>query len=301
MPSIRYYNQTAPFWDWVASMEAAAANSRRAPGGDEREQEPELPPPPPFGAPGFDGPPPPTEDGTAPPPPPPEDGPQRGCPGRRGPPPFARRGGCGGPGVHRFGPHGHGHGPRHGPFGGPRHGGRPGFPFWGSFGGWGEQEGGATPFDLSKLAEMFASQFGYNPETATEEGNKTNGATTDAGISKDFQPPCDVFDLEDSFILHFSLPGAKKEDVGVNWDADKSELSVAGVIYRPGDEDFIKNLALDERNVGAFERKVRLGSRATPALVDADGITARLEDGVLHVRVPKLDSDYVDLKKVDIE
>ena len=283
MPSIRYFNQTAPFWDFVASMEAAAADSRRAAGNEEESQHP--PPPPP-------------EDGTAPPPPPPEDGPAPpqgpGCPGRHGPPPFARRGGCGGPGGRHFrgdGPFGHGHGPRGHPFG--RHG-RPGFPFWGGFGGWGEQEG-AAPFDLSKLAEMFAAQFGYTADTDEKKD------AADAGVSKDFQPPCDVFDLEDSFILHFSLPGAKKEDVGVNWDADKSELSVAGVIYRPGDEDFLKNLAMDERNVGAFERKVRLGSRATPAAVDADHITARLEDGVLHVRVPKVDGEYVDVKKVDVE
>jgi HSP20 family protein len=101
--------------------------------------------------------------------------------------------------------------------------------------------------------------------------------------------------------VHVSLPGAKKEDVGVNWDAEKSELSIAGVIYRPGDEDFLKSLALDERKVGAFERKVRLGSRANPAQVDTDMITAKLEDGILRVEVPKLDKDYVEIKKVDIE
>jgi HSP20 family protein len=101
--------------------------------------------------------------------------------------------------------------------------------------------------------------------------------------------------------VHISLPGAKKEDVGVNWDAEKSELSVAGVIYRPGDEEFLKTLALDERKVGPFERKIRLGTRASPAHIDADGITAKLEDGILRVEVPKLDTGYVEIRKVDIE
>ena len=137
------------------------------------------------------------------------------------------------------------------------------------------------------IANMFQEQlFG-------EEANKEK--------SEDFTPDVDVFDTAESFVIHVSLPGAKKEDVGVNWDAEKSELNIAGVVYRPGDEELLKTLALDERKIGAFERKVRLGSRANPAQVDIDAITARMEDGVLRVDVPKLDSGYVEIKKVDIE
>ena len=134
-------------------------------------------------------------------------------------------------------------------------------------------------------------------------GGNNNGdeETKAAPKSEDFKPEADVFDTEDSYVIHINLPGAKKEDVGVNWDAEKSELNVAGVIYRPGDEEFLKTLALDERKVGAFERKIRLGSRANPALVDVEGITAKLEDGVLRVTVPKMNGEFVEVKKVDVE
>ncbi|KAF2828039.1 HSP20-like chaperone [Ophiobolus disseminans] len=144
-------------------------------------------------------------------------------------------------------------------------------------------------FDPSVLATQFWNQFNH-----TETNNK-------AAESEDHTPDADIFDTEIAFVIHVSLPGAKKEDVGVNWDADKSELSVAGVIYRPGDEEFLKALAVNERKVGAFEKKIRLGTRATPAHIDIDGITAKLEDGILRVEVPKLDSGYVEIKKVDIE
>lgn len=150
---------------------------------------------------------------------------------------------------------------------------------------------------MNKIAEFFASHF--NTADNSNTGNNSSGAKN--GASKDFSPPADVFDTEENYIVHISLPGAKKEDIGVNWDADKSELSVAGVIYRPGDEDFLKTLALDERQVGVFERKVRLGSRASPAAVDEDGMSAKMEDGVLVVTIPKRDSGYVEVKKVDIE
>merc|ERR1712137_317470 len=129
--------------------------------------------------------------------------------------------------------------------------------------------------------------------TDTHPSNATN--TTKANESEDHIPDADIFDTESAYVVHISLPGAKKEDVGVNWDADKSELSIAGVIYRPGDEELLKMLALDERKVGAFERKIRLGSRANPAQVDMDGITARMEDGVLRVTVPKMNGEFVEV------
>ena len=298
MSNIRYYNQTAPFWDWVASMETNAgshpffnayASQRGTPfqGANEGHQQPSSAPPPPTQG---DVPEPPS-DPAAPPSPPPagshshhrhEGGEHRreegghGC-GRHGRG-FRRGGGCGprGRGGFPFGPFG-------GPFG-PRGSG----PF-----GQGAEGGG--PFDFGNLAHFLGQQLGLNPEDDEKKD-------TDAGAgAKDFKPSCDVFDTEDAYVIHVSLPGAKKEDVGVNYDADKSELSIAGVIYRPGNEDFLKTLALDEREIGVFDKKIRLGSRARPAQVEVDDISAKMEDGILIVRVPKLDSEYVDIKKVDIE
>lgn len=153
---------------------------------------------------------------------------------------------------------------------------------------------------MSKLAD-FISQF-VPEEVLSHIVPKDATASKDAtgANSKDFTPPADIFDTPDAYVVHVSLPGAKKEDVGVNWDADKSELNIAGVIYRPGDEEFLKTLALDERKVGVFDRKVKLGSKANPANVDADGIAAKMEDGVLLVTIPKTE-EFVDVKKVDIE
>ncbi|KAF2430935.1 hypothetical protein EJ08DRAFT_561211, partial [Tothia fuscella] len=113
-----------------------------------------------------------------------------------------------------------------------------------------------------------------------------------------FKPEADVYDTEDAYIIELSLPGAKKEYLGIEWSAEKSELSVAGVVHRSGDEEFIKTLALDERKVGAFERKVRLGSRANPAQVDVESMTAKLEDGILRIEIAKLDRDFVKVKHV---
>ena len=302
MSNIRYYNQTAPFWDWIASMENNAgshpffnayAPQRRVPfqRPNEGPHQPSPPPPPTEG----EIPEPPTGPSIPPPPPPPPFEPHHPS----GPHPHRRHEG----GEHRHEDGGHGCG-RHGRGGfrrgggcGPR--GRGGFPFgpFGprGFGGFGPSPEGGAPFDFGNLAHFLGQQLGLNPEDG--EKKESDG---DAG-AKDFKPPCDVFDTEDAYVIHVSLPGAKKEDVGVNYDADKSELSVAGVIYRPGSEDFLKTLALDEREIGVFDKKIRLGSRVRPAQVEVDDISAKMEDGILIVKVPKLDSEYVEIKKVDIE
>lgn len=139
--------------------------------------------------------------------------------------------------------------------------------------------------------------MGKQPSHSTSN-DETLAASKD---NEDFTPEADIFDTASSYIIHVSLPGAKKEDVGVNWDADKSELIIAGVMYRPGDEELLKTLAMSGRKVGPFERKMRLGTRANPARVDADGITAKLEDGILRVEVRKEDEGFVEIKKVDVE
>lgn len=125
----------------------------------------------------------------------------------------------------------------------------------------------------------------------------------DADTENSFVPPIDVFTTEDAYVLHIALPGAKKEDVGVHWDAEKGMLNMAGVVYRQGDEKFLESLTKKERKVGAFERTMKLPLNAEDkSEIDGDNITAKLEDGVLVVNVPKLEKEesWTEVKRVDI-
>ena len=96
-------------------------------------------------------------------------------------------------------------------------------------------------------------------------------------------------------MIHLSLPGAKKEDLGVDWDGENSTLRIGGVVHRPGvDETTLKLLAVDGRKgeVGVFEKKIHLGTRSDPANIDIAGITAKMTDGVLVVKVPKVEVQH---------
>jgi len=222
--------------------------------------------------------------------------------GRRGPHghDFHARGGFRG-GFHGRG--GHGHGPR----GEGRHRGPP--PPFPSFSGY----GAAAPFDLTALLSSLASHpIAQAIRTAcegaqnnnTQQGQREASSETlaaDAGVENTFTPPIDIFSTPSAYVLHIALPGAKKEDVGVNWDSDKNELNVAGVVYRAGDEEFLQALTKAERKVGVFDRNVRLPpGEEEKEEVDSDGISAKLEDGVLVVTVPKVEKEWTEVKRVDI-
>ena len=289
MANIRNMNQQNPFWNWISQFESSGvghpfAQAYNPESHDNRASPPEYAPPPPHheGESPSSGP----EAPHPPPDPAHHSGPHHHDPFGPDFPFGSRRGGP----HHHGGPHGHHRGGRGGGWGG-RCGG-------GAFGGWPMGAGNGN-FDMSKLQEFISQFIPEDVLAGAREGS--SGNDNDNNDATSFTPPADIFDTEDAFVVHVALPGAKKEDVAVSWDADKSELNVAGVRHRPGDEEFLKTLVLAERKVGLFERKVRLGSKASPAQVDADAISARMEDGILMVTIPKLDRDIVEVKKIDIE
>lgn len=220
--------------------------------------------------------------------------------------------GRGGKGRHGAGHHHRAfHGPPPPPGFGPGHHGPFGHPFWsagagrgrgphprGCRGGRGKHHGGPPPFNAGPSGPGFdflrglAEQFGF----------PINNEQTREGA--DFVPPVDVFDTPTQYIAHISLPGAKKSDLSIDYDAEESVLRLAGVIYRPGmTEDLHEALAIEERSreVGVFEREIRFGTQKAPADVSVDEISARLEEGVLVVTLPKIVRQPEPKKKVVVE
>jgi HSP20 family protein len=160
----------------------------------------------------------------------------------------------------------------------------------------------AQPFDpWANMAQRVGEAMKNHPlfqeynnvSTSTSDGNQRN---TDNDVEC-FTPPLDLFDAVTAYTLHIPLPGAKKEDVGISFDPEMTKLSVSGVIHRPGNEEFQKTLVgKGERTVGLFKREVELKDE-----VDAVGITAKMEDGILIVTVPKVEKGWTEIHKIEIE
>jgi len=174
----------------------------------------------------------------------------------------------------------------------------------GVHGGWrrGHWNGGESGFDVSALLQRIGSRVGLDLSDVARDVMVQLNNNDNEQI--DFVPRADVFDLPSEYLVHVSLPGAQKPDISVDYDAEDNVLRLAGVVYRPQISEELQNaLVADERRreVGVFQRNVKLGAHEKPARVEVDAITANLDNGVLVVRIPKAQEPEKLRKKVSIE
>jgi HSP20 family protein len=92
-----------------------------------------------------------------------------------------------------------------------------------------------------------------------------------------FVPLVDIEETDDAWVLEAEVPGVNRKDVNV--DVRDSEVFISGEIKEKERKGILRRRT---RPVGRFEFRVML-----PGDVDADGIDAKLDDGVLNVRIPK--------------
>ena len=90
----------------------------------------------------------------------------------------------------------------------------------------------------------------------------------------------DVFETEKAVVVRVAVAGVARSDLRVALEGKL--LCVRGMrSQRPGEEDVLRHHQL-EIEPGRFEARVPI-----PVSVERDQVEARLEDGVLTVRLPK--------------
>jgi HSP20 family protein len=90
-------------------------------------------------------------------------------------------------------------------------------------------------------------------------------------------PAVDIEELEDAYVVEAEVPGVKREDVNI--EVTGNELTISGEIKVREREGIIRRRT---RRVGEFEFRVVLPNEVNP-----EGVDAKLNDGVLTVRIPK--------------
>ena len=186
---------------------------------------------------------------------------------------------------HHHGPHSHGPHPHGPPQSGSETHAQPPHPE--------HRRCGPGGFDLSSFLNNLGTRLGVDLSGAAENAATPFTAPRHTRSNDaDFEPRADIFDTASSYTVHVSLPGAKKEDIGVDYDGENSVLKITGVVHRPGvDEALLSKLVVDgrKRETGVFEKAVRLGTKRDPASIDVAAITAKMTDGVLVVNIPKVE------------
>lgn len=98
--------------------------------------------------------------------------------------------------------------------------------------------------------------------------------------SRSASPGFALYEREDALLLRALLPGVEAKDLDIEVEGDM--LALSGRFENdPAEERAVATHR--ERPRGAFRRVLRL-----PFEVDASGVEARLERGVLEVRIPRL-------------
>ena len=98
-------------------------------------------------------------------------------------------------------------------------------------------------------------------------------------LFKGGEPKVDIIQNEKEVVVKADVPGAKKEDINVTVTEDT--LTIRGEV-RSDFEEKKDNYFHSERFFGSYSRTLPL-----PALVDDTKATAKFEDGVLTVTIPK--------------
>jgi HSP20 family protein len=94
-----------------------------------------------------------------------------------------------------------------------------------------------------------------------------------------FVPLVDIEETDDAWIVEAEVPGVRREDVDV--ELRGNELSLSGEIKEREREGVLRRRT---RKTGEFDYHITLPGETVP-----EDIEARLEDGILTVRVPKPD------------
>ncbi|CAG8616140.1 5809_t:CDS:2 [Acaulospora morrowiae] len=98
-------------------------------------------------------------------------------------------------------------------------------------------------------------------------------------LSKSWAPPLDVHETEKEYIVNAELPGVNKDKINV--DIRENALIISGETkhnqeYKEG------STHIQERRYGSFHRAITL-----PSNVKSNEITAKFEQGILEVKIPK--------------
>ena len=112
------------------------------------------------------------------------------------------------------------------------------------------------------------------------------------GGGKVFTPAVDIKEEEDKLVVTTDLPGINKEDIEINLKEDMLEISAkSGKEKETEGEGYIRR----EREYTRFYRAVSL-----PTSVKEEGSTAKIENGVLTITLPKMKLEEP-AKKIQIE
>ncbi|KAJ3695765.1 hypothetical protein LUZ60_001142 [Juncus effusus] len=109
--------------------------------------------------------------------------------------------------------------------------------------------------------------------------------------------PMDILETQKEYVFYLDVPGLSKSDIQVTLEEGKVLVMKSNAKRkREEDEEGCKYLRLERRGPVKFQKKFRLAEDA-----NLDAISARYENGVLIVTVPKLPPPEKKTKTIQVK
>ncbi len=106
-----------------------------------------------------------------------------------------------------------------------------------------------------------------------------------------FVPGKDIIETDDDIIVHVALPGIKKEDLNLNVAEKMVEVKAKFDVESDISGTYV---TLTDRQTGIVKRDVTLPMKVIP-----DKASAKFENGILRVTIPKLEKKEVHKVEID--
>ena len=110
-----------------------------------------------------------------------------------------------------------------------------------------------------------------------EAREKAEVLTEDTRPGLVFRPDVDILEHADAYVILADMPGTREDDVDVRLDQGVLTLDA-----RPGAAEDAKRFRYAEYRSGGYHREFRISDD-----IDAAGVSAKMCDGVLELRLPK--------------
>ncbi len=155
--------------------------------------------------------------------------------------------------------------------------------------------------DLKRMQEQMDSMFEnfFKGDPFLNRGQKLLEAPVEKGkelLSSDYRHPVsDIYETKDHVVAEVEMPGIDKKDINVNVTDDSIEIR-AETKAEEKKEDKKKGMYRFERNYTGFYRKFYM-----PEGVDSEKANAEYNDGVLTIKVPKIESKKQKKKRLEIK
>ena len=142
-----------------------------------------------------------------------------------------------------------------------------------------------TPFrDMESMFDRYTNLFDRMPSVLDDE-MRVKGF--------DWRPTVDISETRKHYVIRVDLPEVDKEDVNVS--IENGMVTISGERRFEKEED-TETTHRVESMYGKFSRSFTL-----PADVDETDISAKSKNGVLKVRIPKIEQQKEEPKKITVQ